>query len=308
MMRLFLLSFLPACAPVLVQGDADLTADELDAVGAGELLIVGEPGSTEVTVVQGLGEDRAAVFGQVRATCLDCNDPTCTRSDRTLEVELAHLSGSVRAQLTRTLSAENFDDATVVRFRPTHGGTDVLQITGNLPTCGTFRFHFDVEDAPRTVFVTDPVYSGALGGVAGADTICQANADLSPTLDGTAEGVVWRAWLSASGTSPATAWASGGAWHLWDGTRVTSDLFASPVLEHAIYQGPDGESAGGRDVWTNTSETGLPLFTGNLACNEMTSASPADLAFYGLSDQTGTWTFANADTCDQGRALYCFEQ
>src|SRR5262249_27131858 len=71
---------------------------------------------------------------------------------------------------------------------------------------------------PRRVFVTSLTYTGNLGGLAGADALCQARADAA------ALGGTYKAWLADDSGSPATRFThSTGEYVLVDGTVVAGN-------------------------------------------------------------------------------------
>ena len=74
------------------------------------------------------------------------------------------------------------------------------------------------EGGPCRVFVTSTEYGGIIGGLTGADTICQQLAEAS-NLSGT-----YKAWLSDSTDSPSTRFVrSTGPYQLVDGTRIAAN-------------------------------------------------------------------------------------
>jgi hypothetical protein len=160
------------------------------------------------------------------------------------------------------------------------------------------------------VFVTSTLHNGNLGGLAGADRICQARADAAG-LPGT-----FKAWLSDStqaararlthaavpyvlveGTQVAAHWAD-----LVDGTR------AAPIQRN---EKGDPETCCG--VWTGTSAAGTAI---SPQCLDWTYESHCTLrechgTIGDMNDTTSFWSRKHFDavvTCFIHQHLYCFEQ
>lgn len=156
----------------------------------------------------------------------------------------------------------------------------------------------------RRVFVSSAAYTGALGGVAGADGQCQTLANAA-SLGGT-----WRAWLSDSSSSPSTRFAHASVPYVRiDGTMVATDWagLTSGSLLASISVDEHGTVVAGAEVWTATITDGSSAGAG---CNDFTSgSSAAPFAYVGLSDRTdSTWTGVYLQFCDRVVRLYCFEQ
>ncbi len=157
----------------------------------------------------------------------------------------------------------------------------------------------------KIVFVTDSSYNGDLGGLAGADAICQAEAEAAG-LGGT-----YKAWLSDIDDSPSTRFNQPELpYRLVDGTLVASgwsDLIVA--ITNPIYLSATGQLINDR-VWTNTwfdgtsGENENPTFT----CNNWTTDSPDSGAVIGDSTRTDRWTWDWVASCDYDFRLYCFQQ
>lgn len=164
----------------------------------------------------------------------------------------------------------------------------------------------------RRVFVTSAVFSGDLGGRAGADAKCQAAAESAG-----APGV-FRAWLSTDSTSPADAFVQSGVpYTRFDGVQVAanwkdlidgtlsapisvSELGGLPAVgSHACF--PQDALA----AWTGTSATGVSLMTGTCD-NWSTTAGEATLGRVG--DPSMAWSSFCPTPCASLAALYCLEQ
>ncbi len=165
--------------------------------------------------------------------------------------------------------------------------------------------------ATRRVFVTRRGYTPTFGGVASADSACQAVAD------GAHLGGQWRAWLSVTGATPRDRFtAFDASYRLLDGTEIATSSAAllttgtDIVVEHAI----DLDETATRilapieqEVWTGTDKTGA---VGKGTCDGWTSTDAAATATVGVSNDSGVaWTAVYLQQCSRTTPhLYCFEQ
>jgi len=168
----------------------------------------------------------------------------------------------------------------------------------------------------RFVFITDSTPSGDLKGIAGADAMCQGEAQ--GKLKGT-----FRAWLSDDPkNAPAVRFASAdfNGWYLLPGDpkKMTPP---APVahgwngltgkLSTAILRRATGvDVAEVYQVWTNTTPQG-ELFESalNANCNKWTSNDGGTYkGRVGQANKTDeTWTGATDSGCAGGSRLYCFQ-
>ncbi|MDD5606391.1 MAG: hypothetical protein PHN37_00800 [Candidatus Pacebacteria bacterium] len=197
------------------------------------------------------------------------------------------------------------------------------------------NYNIGTADAfPKRVFVTSNNYRGNLGGLSGADNICNQLANTAG-LGGT-----WRAWVSTS-TVDAKDRIRPGIYRLTCGQEIilndgiprnyyqlvhllpSSDIANFPVFDQyinikkAISCDETGSSKSGQ-VWTGTGTDGKKYVYGswNTTCSDWTiSCSTASCTgLSGLSNRHDTkWTDDTIDwywnyLCSSYRALYCFEQ
>lgn len=173
----------------------------------------------------------------------------------------------------------------------------------------------DGSCGPCRVFVTgEPNFGPDLGGLAGADAVCQARAaGVNPPLPGT-----YKAWLS-SGTGENQSPAAGrfrrarGPYTLIDGaTRVANgwaDL-TDGTLEHAIDMTETGGTPSTDRAWSNTGTNGFELNDNILNdCEDWTSVI-SDFGGTGeITAINSAWTYNGGISCNfEGGALYCFQQ
>lgn len=166
----------------------------------------------------------------------------------------------------------------------------------------------------RVVFVSSTLYTGNMGGLAGADAKCQALAT-SAGLPGS-----FYAWLSAGVTSPETRFLrSTVPYVLPDGTQVAkhwTDL-TDGILQHPIdlteKSTPasipaDGCGGGKPTVWTNTRESSVVWNPDG--CSGWTKTTGAGRLGHAKATNF-TWTrFCEgmANSCGWHAAIYCVEQ
>ncbi len=173
----------------------------------------------------------------------------------------------------------------------------------------------DVIDAQTTdatprrsrVFVTSAQFAGNLGGLAGADAICQGAAN-SGNLGGT-----WLAWLSTESVDAIDHIQDHAPWYLPDRTTLVFASHAqlqgsaSAPIGHDEYSAfdPFGIPISDRVVLTGTSRSGIEEWT----CNSFTTSSAGVRGTYGFLDEEYFWSYSDSGRCDSGNGrLYCFEQ
>ncbi|MFT4038683.1 MAG: DUF1554 domain-containing protein [Thermomicrobiales bacterium] len=177
------------------------------------------------------------------------------------------------------------------------------------PGCGT--------GAPCTVFATSSTFTGNLGGLAGADSKCQAAATAAG-LTGT-----YLAWLSDAGNTPATRFSNTSQAGPYVLVRNSSDGSNSPptvaanfaaltscsgggkCLQHAIDRTESGSATTTVFTWTGTDTDG----TANINTCSGWSADSIVGGRVGVTAQTDSyWTSGFSVFCYAMYALYCFEQ
>ncbi|MCB9570186.1 MAG: DUF4215 domain-containing protein [Myxococcales bacterium] len=190
----------------------------------------------------------------------------------------------------------------------------------------------DCATSRRFVFVTADVYDGNLGGLAGADALCNglvddARADMVPAF---LAGRTFKAWLSDDTQSPDTRFSAkgegfGGTYVMIDSTKDPVELvpvavgwagLVSGMLDHPLDHDQQGKLIQAnevKEVWSNTQPDG----TGGkwaMAQNQLDDAhcqnwsSTVGIGNTGLTDlATGNWTAKGLKNCDGAARLYCIE-
>ncbi len=158
---------------------------------------------------------------------------------------------------------------------------------------------------PARVFVTSTYSNGDLGGLLGADGMCQARADAA-SLGGS-----WKAWICTDSEDAATRLEhNDDGYRLLSGTIVADNWvdLTDGSLNHAINRTELDTELFAGDVWTNCDTDGTIIHS-DYDCTDWTSPTiPA--GYIGNADRTDAWwTFRTQYGCGftQGR-LYCFEQ
>jgi hypothetical protein len=169
----------------------------------------------------------------------------------------------------------------------------------------------------KRVFVTSVLYTGDLGGLAGADAKCQQRAQAAG-LGGT-----YLAWLADNSQNPNTRFTkSAAAYTRVDGVKIANNfvdltdgtLLAPINVTELGGPAPIGNTtcAGGGHptVWTDVLATGnLWFLNGN--CAEWTSQAATSTS-WGEANMTNTswssWCSGGGAVCVWTSALYCFQQ
>jgi len=164
-------------------------------------------------------------------------------------------------------------------------------------------------EAIKRVFITSTIHTGNLGGLTGADSICQIRANAAG-LGGT-----WRAWLSDTRKNardrikkhnvPIT---------LVDTLKRVANNFidlTDGILIRKINLTELGtEVASVRNMWTNTNSEGYRKdMTESLTCDNWSTESSLYGGHTGRHDRTDSeWTEYWYESCDRDGRLYCMEQ
>lgn len=165
------------------------------------------------------------------------------------------------------------------------------------------------EDCPQVlIFVTSGTFMGNLGGLAGADNICNTAAS-NASLPGT-----YTAWLSTNAINARDRVTQHAAPYLkTDGSTVVANSFADltdgSILSPINLDEFGNPVAGTVTVWTHSNSAGNLKNAGQNACTTWTSSSPAsEGAQTGEADETNAlWTDSNFLGCDTARHLYCLK-
>jgi hypothetical protein len=162
-------------------------------------------------------------------------------------------------------------------------------------------------DCSKKVFISSEVYSGNLGGLLGADAICQGLAD-SAGIGGT-----FKAWLSSGNDDPIKRFKHSIYQYVRvDGALVAnnwSDLVDS-TISNPINVTELGETLQDALVWTNTYANGATFNYQAIPCNSWTDGTyNYGVHMIGSASQTNDyWTYGYGGNCVGPSHLYCFQQ
>jgi hypothetical protein len=138
---------------------------------------------------------------------------------------------------------------------------------------------------------------GDLGGIAGADGICQS------TADGASLGGSWKAFLSVAGESAVDHVSLAGPLENMQGEVIAadeSDLFDGSIAAVASYD--ENGTAIADDIWTGTSFDASP----DLTCVDWTSTDGNAKGTRGTAgDVNDDWVSAGFRFCNWSLHLYC---
>ena len=157
--------------------------------------------------------------------------------------------------------------------------------------------------APKTVFITSTDHQGNLGGIAGADSICQARADAASRAG------TYLAWISDNSTSPAARFSqSTTPYVLVNGNTIANDWadLTDGELQRAI-DVDENNATKVSVVWSGADLNGSGL--NDVNCLSWNSSSSGQTGNVGSAAATmAGWTRAGGDFCNNSFALYCFQQ
>lgn len=157
---------------------------------------------------------------------------------------------------------------------------------------------------PNYAFVTSTLHTGNLGGLAGADSICQNRANAA-SLPGT-----YRAYLSADTAPTTNAIArieNARGWIRTDGRPFldqASDLTTYKIF-YPLVLDENGTHVGDVYAWTATGPNGLRASAGG-TCTSWTVASSVSTAVGLPYSQANSFNLNATLACTQSHRLYCF--
>ena len=180
-------------------------------------------------------------------------------------------------------------------------------------TCNPANGLCEAASGSKAVFITSVIYPGALGGLSGADDICNQHA-ADAGLAGS-----YMAWLSDSTDSPNTRFTQNtGTYVRTDGVQIASNYadltdgtLAAPINTDEFGSPLPAESALLGKAWSFTTTSGDPI-PDSRHCRNWTSGESSDQGLKGnpvSTDSCWTGCFGSSFNCKfQGARLYCFEQ
>lgn len=178
---------------------------------------------------------------------------------------------------------------------------------GFMPAVRTLKFNV-IEFPPKKIFTTKATYDGNLGGITGADSICQTTASQAG-LNG-----VYKVWLGDDTHNPLNYMPHNeGKYTLVDGTVIANDW--QDLTDNSILASVNKDERGNliADA-SNLAWTGTPIIGDTRPdknCNNWTSRDQ----YQGIQGRVGMisaknniWFHGSAYACGYKEHLYCFEQ
>jgi hypothetical protein len=154
------------------------------------------------------------------------------------------------------------------------------------------------------MFVTSTTHTGNLGGLAGADAICQARAQAGGRAG------TYKAWLSTSTVNANTRFGSASGWVRVDGKPFANTL--ADLGNGKIFYPPNldefGANVGQQQVMTNTTLGGVVHPNSGGDCLGFTSSAAATPGTGGGWTNASSYMFQNNvyPSCSTGGRIYCF--
>ena len=161
-------------------------------------------------------------------------------------------------------------------------------------------------------FTTNGRWTGNLGGLAGADTLCTNEASAAGL------GGKFKAWLSSSTVNAKARIGGAGPWKFVTGEEaftLKNGMFTPSDFLRYDARGNDLMFTDAPNVWTGTGDFGV-LDASNATCNDWTSDLAANNGSIGqLTWFNPLWTHYDQPdvpnglvSCSQLQRLYCFQQ
>lgn len=190
---------------------------------------------------------------------------------------------------------------------------DESEITGTSFVCNS-----SLPVRKRTVFVTSDLFSGDLGGLAGADAKCATAAARNTELSGKS----FKAWLAVEGASASSRFANDGKFYLTNGLVFAENfsMMSSSYIGMGGGASPfiplNADEMGAtltdmRLVWTGTGYVIMPGMETTGTCNDWTSTALSTSVYVGLGLSYTAWSWAYGTTtadCGEEHPIYCIEE
>lgn len=154
-----------------------------------------------------------------------------------------------------------------------------------------------------TIFVTSNSWSGAIGGLAGADDKCQVAAQYAG-LSGTWKAIMSDTSNSAYGRLPDTQY------YRMDGVMIATgkaDLFDGSINAPINIDEHHNQLTSPKDVWTGVgSSKGIVSPDLFMDCHNWGWVSTGYVGIYGNTGEVdGDWIYIDSQECEHGLRLYC---
>lgn len=154
------------------------------------------------------------------------------------------------------------------------------------------------------IFVSSTTYTGNLGGISGADTICNGLAD---EADLTGTFVAWLSDITTDAKDRITI--TDMPFKLVDDTIIIANDLADLIdgtIDNKINIDENGQTGIDAEVWTGTNEFGLKIIDKH--CSNWISALHEVKGKKGKSKESDKkWTNEKDKECDNSLRIYCFQ-
>ncbi len=191
-----------------------------------------------------------------------------------------------------------------IKQTKTNAAKTQMQIAGQAAVMASTTGAIGANEHAK-VFLTSTAHNGVLGGLSGADSICQARATAAG-LQGT-----YKAWLSDATQSPSTRFNKLNVpYKLVNGTLVANNWadLTDGTIAAVIDKTEIGATQSTISPWTNTGIHG-GIYSTSDTCSNWTSASSGLQSRIGnLTVTSSSWTNHSFQACNLGKWLYCFQQ
>jgi len=275
------------------------------------------------------------VFGFWKELCGQCTPPTTAAYAGLDQINISETTIELNGNgpndgMTGTWTIESGDGGSLAEpnnptgsFSGSLGQTYVIRWTIS-GACGVSQDDLTISMVPlvKIVFVTSTSHNGSMGGLAGADNICQIRATAGG-LSGT-----WKAWLSGGSSTNqfvANRFTQSTTPYARPDFTVIANNWADLIdgtLSAPININEFGQASGASLVWTNSEGSGNAVnSTSGFSCSDWTTTS--SFSAIGKPEEfnqsTGLWSWGSPggclggygrcyQNCTESYPLYCFEQ
>ncbi|MBS1826471.1 MAG: DNRLRE domain-containing protein [Acidobacteria bacterium] len=250
------------------------------------------------------GFELSAASGSSASVMVDSKENTATSYGAEIRLVLSGPVGATGATGAQGLAGAAGAPGATGPTGPT-GGTDpqILTAVCNLLSASTVTAN--VPCPAKTIFITNNLFNGNMGGLAGADALCQGEA-AAAGLSGQ-----YKAWLSTAQSSAAQRlghWP--GPYQLPNGTLVANNWadLTDGALSFPIQMAANGFNVGTpQTVWTGTDAPGASTGSDCGGWSVGTNAASGTVGLYIFNNRPG-WTNQSSLVCNTSQRLYCVQQ
>lgn len=269
------------------------------------LLIVVALAGSAYTFIFGIAGSQMSNTIQVSPGSADENTIILTNLG-TDPLQFSDLSVTVEgeeATIINTGSLEPRSNTILAFCSPARGNNLDVRVAGPSNSI-TYKANINQNINYYRVFVSSHTNNGNMGGLSGADQICQDNATTAG-LGGT-----WKAWLSDSTTSASDRlYHSPSPYVLINCTRIADnwDDLTDGDIQNPINLYENGGTFADTGAFTYTNASGSALVSGS-HCSDWTSSAASGAEIGDPTTTTSGWSHFASGFCNTNQNIYCFEQ